>query len=134
MSGLCGGFYQISIEDSANCSILQNISLESTAGFTVVGVNTTDADCGENGQIGITVQGTLGLIMYSITGSTGITETVVKYGQSHIFNNLPIGTYTVEVSDKDRNCVYTTEVIISGIEKFTIETTTSGTTCGLNNG
>ena len=134
MSGLCGGFYQISIEDSANCSIVQNISLESTAGFTVVGVNTTEADCGENGQIEITVQGTLGLIMYSITGSTGITETVTKYGQSHIFNNLPIGTYTVEISDKDRDCVYTTEVVIRGIEKFTIETTTSGTTCGLDNG
>ena len=133
-SGLCSGIHQVYIEDSNGCSILESFSLESTAGFTVVGINTTPADCGENGTIEILVDGVVGLLTYSITGSTGITETITKYGQSHTFTNLPAGTYTVEVTNKDETCVYTKEVEIIGEERFTIETTTTGTTCGLDNG
>lgn len=134
LSGLCSGSYQIIVNDSEQCTLTESFSVQSNAGFTVVGVNTLPADCGNNGQINIEVSGTLGILTYSITGDTGITETITKYGQSHDFTNLPSGTYDVEISDRNGNCVYTIQVTVDGEDKFTITTTATGTTCGLDNG
>ena len=133
ISNLCGGSYTVDVQDSGNCQINYGASLTSTAGFTVVSVQAVNSDCGENGEITVNTQGVTGVLTYSITGDSGYDETVTSSSQSHTFDSLESDTYTIEVTSST-GCVYSTTKTILNEDKFTIGTTTTGTTCGTANG
>jgi hypothetical protein len=132
LTGLCGGAYSISIQDSAQCSLVQNYQLNSTAGFTIVSINTYNSDCGADGSIQINIDGVVGLVTYTLTGSGGNVQTTTISNHTYTFNNLASDTYTVGVESQN-GCKYTTEKIISNENKFTVSNSSTGTTCGLNN-
>jgi len=79
------------------------------------------------------VDGSLGNITYSITGSTGNTQTVTTTSQSHTFNGLVSDTYTVGITSNS-GCFYSTTKEIINEEKFVISNTITDATCGENNG
>lgn len=133
LTGLCGGAYSIKILDSGECDFTQQYQLNSTAGFTIISVNTYNSDCGSNGSIEINIEGIVGLVTYTLTGSTGDVQTTTTSNQTHTFNNLPSDTYTIGVESQN-GCFYTIEKTITNEDKFIISGTSTGTTCGLNNG
>ena len=131
-TGLTGN-HTIRILDSNFCDIESSFNVSSTAGFNSVSVTTVDSACGEDGSINISVQGIVTQQTYSITGSTGNTQTFTTTQQNHTFINLPTDTYTVGVSSGS-GCDYVTTATINNVNKFFVETQTTGTTCGGVNG
>ena len=133
LTGLCAGLHSIEIQDSALCKLVQSYQLNGTAGFTVVSINTQNSDCNSNGSIEINVDGVIGIVTYSLTGSTGDVQTTTTSNHTHTFNNLSSDTYIVGIQSQS-GCLYTTEKTISNGNKFTVTNSSTGTTCGLNNG
>ena len=132
LTGLSGS-QSVRIIDSGYCDITEYFTVPTTAGFTVVSVNTTNSQCSNDGTITIEVNGTTGNITYSITGSTGNTQTTTTLSQSHTFTGLVSDTYTVGISS-DRGCEYITTKTIENEEKFFVSYTGTNASCGVNNG
>ena len=61
LTGLCSGSYSVIVSDFANCSVTAIGVVNSTAGFTVVSVNTTNSDCNDDGSIFIQITAPIGL-------------------------------------------------------------------------
>ena len=127
------GNHTVRILDSQSCDITHSFSVPTTAGFDSVSVNTVDSNCGESGSINISVEGIVTQLTYSITGSTGNTQTFTTTQQNYTFSNLPTDTYQVSVSTEN-GCNYTTTATINNVNKFFVETQVTGTTCGGSNG
>ena len=134
LTGLCSGSYSVIVSDFANCSVTAIGVVNSTAGFTVVSVNTTNSDCNDDGSIFIQITAPIGLYTYSVTDSIGSVQTITTSSLSHTFSNLVSGTYDVEISSQNGLCNYTTQETITNVPKFIVNTTITDGTCGGNNG
>ena len=133
LSGLCSGAHSVIVTDAAGCNVTANSVVESTAGFSIVSVNTTNSQCNQNGSININIVAAQGLITYTLEDENGSSQSVTTSNQSHIFSNLSSGTYTITIQSNE-NCTYTTEKTIENVDKFTVVSSITGATCGLNNG
>ena len=133
LSGLCSGAHSVIVTDAAGCNITANSVVESTAGFSIVSVNTTNSQCNQNGSININIVATQGLFTYTLEDENGSSQSVTTDSESHIFSNLSSGTYTITIQTNE-NCTYTTEKTIENVDKFTVVSSITGATCGLNNG
>lgn len=133
LNSLCGGAYNILIEDAGQCSINQPVQLTSTAGFSLVSIITENSDCGEDGSIQINVNANQGPLTYTLTGSGGNIQTVTTTNQSYTFENLASGTYQIGI-ELINGCKYTDTATILNENKFTVATSLTATTCGQSNG
>ena len=105
-------------------------------GFSVVGTTVTNSSCNiTNGSIGVTLAGANGFYTYSLSGlSTNTVQTNISQNQTYTFSNLTNDTYLLTVSGSGTQCVYTETITIDSTEKFSITTSTTGSTCGQTNG
>ena len=134
LNGLCGGQYTIQVTDNNGCVDTQGYTLNSSSGINSVIVTPTDSDCGGNGSIKVEVDAIIGSLTYSLSGSNGNEiQTVTTNNQTYTFENLSADTYTIKVISAN-GCIYTTTTTINDNEKYTVSTTTTSTTCGVNNG
>jgi len=131
LTGLNGN-HIVRVLDSNFCDIQRSFNVPSTAGFGSVSINITNSQCSQNGSMTITVNNNTGLVNYSITGSTGNTQSVETTQQSYTFNNLPSDVYNVKVSSN--GCDYTTTKTVTNVDKFLVTATKTDTSCGLFNG
>ena len=74
-----------------------------------------------------------GVYNYTLSGSSGSVQTANNGGTSTTFSNLSSDDYTITI-DNGSGCVFTGTTSVNNVDKFTIGTTISGTTCGANNG
>ena len=132
-TGLCGGFNSTIITDAGGCSVTAIQSIPSTAGFTIVNIGVTNSDCNDDGSISISISAPAGIFTYEVTNGL-ITDSTTTSSQSHTFNNLPSGTYTVTIVSQNGNCTYSTDKTISNNVKFNVNSTITDGTCGDNNG
>jgi hypothetical protein len=132
-TGLCGGFNSTLITDAGGCSVTAFQSIPSTAGFTIVNIGVTNSDCNDDGSISISISAPAGIFTYEVTNGL-ITDSTTTSSQSHTFNNLPSGTYTVTIVSQNGNCTYSTDKTISNNVKFNVNSTITDGTCGDNNG
>ena len=133
-TGLCGGPNTTIVTDAGGCNITSFQTITSTAGFTVVNINSTNSDCNDDGSISISVSAPQGIITYTITDSLGSTQSINTSSQSHVFTNLPSDTYTVTISTQNGLCTYSTDVTISNDVKFIVNSVITSGTCGNDNG
>ena len=133
LTGLCSGEHSMIVTDAGGCSLTTYGTVISTAGFTVVSVNTINSSCNNNGSISLDITALQGMVTYSITDSGGSSQSVTNSSQSHTFSNLVSDTYTVSIQSGG-NCEYTVQKVINNVEKFTVSTTVYSGTCGENNG
>ena len=134
MTGLTSGSYEILIKDAALCEYSIFTSLDNDNGVTSVSINGTNSTCSSsNGFIEINLVGGTGPYTYGLIGASGNTTTITTTFTNYIFDNLSSGTYTVYMVDS-AGCYHDEEVIILAEDKFTLGYSTTGTTCGLNNG
>ena len=130
---LCGGFNSTLITDAGGCEVTAFQNINSTEGFTIVNIGVTNSDCNDEGSISISITAPSGLFTYSVTNGL-ITDSITTSSQSHTFNNLSSGTYTVTITSQNGNCTYSTDKTISNNVKFNVNSTITDGTCGDNNG
>jgi hypothetical protein len=131
--GLSTGFYTVIVTDAALCSVTGSTSIYTPNSFQQVIVEPTNSQCSDSsGSILVTVVGASPPITFELTDSLNNTTTIVG-GPSAFFTGLTSGNYNLVVSNSGP-CVYTQTITIQNIYAFNISTSTTGTTCGLNNG
>ena len=123
ISNLAAGSYSITVSNTAGCTATSATLVNSTGGPTVV-PGSTNTSCGlNNGAANIVVSG--GVTPYSYSWSNGGTATSIS--------NLSAGTYVVTVHDHN-NCASIASVVISASNGLVLNTSSSPTSCGINNG
>jgi hypothetical protein len=127
------GLFSVKVTDAALCSVVGSITVLTPNGFSIVTINTINANCGNNGRIEITLIGGQRPFTYILVNSNGDTETQVTNSSVWQFVNLAADTYTLTISDNGA-CVYTNTYTISTTSPFTLSASTTGTTCNLQNG
>jgi len=134
VQNLCGGSHSIIVTDAAGCQINVVANVSSTAGFTVVSVNTTNAQCNLSGSIQINLTSNQQQIYtYTITDSNGSTQSITTSNTSQVFNNLTSGTYDVTVTSSG-GCIYEVEKTITNQNNFEFIISSTNSTCGGTNG
>jgi len=134
LSGLAAGQYNFLVTDAGLCSINVGTTLEVPQGITDVEVIGQSSYCSSNnGQIIINVIGGNVPITYTLVYPDANVVNVTNSQTSYLFNNLNAGTYLVTVQDS-LSCSYVQEITILASNKYTISTSTVGTTCNQNNG
>jgi gliding motility-associated-like protein len=89
---------------------------------------------GSDGTATATPVGAMGPYNYSWTNSGGtVVSSTNGVAGANTATGLPIGTYTVSITDKN-NCVATNTVTITGPTAVTLTLTPTNPTCGSNNG
>jgi surface protein len=135
-TGLTSGSYSFLVTDAGLCTIYESVSLLTPNSFTSVAINTTNSICSTNaGIIQVLVDNGLSSatnLQVSISGSTGIQQTGTLNNSNQFFYGLTNGTYLVTVSSIA--CTYTATTNINSTNLYTISGSTTGTTCGQNNG
>jgi gliding motility-associated-like protein len=108
ISNLSPGTYSVSITDNNGCSIQQSATIVNPAALTLTDV-VTNATCNtlSNASIDITVNGGTGAYSYQWTGTqSSITQDLI---------NIPIGTYSVTISDIN-GCSISNNYVITSFE------------------
>jgi hypothetical protein len=90
--------------------------------------------CSNNGgALTLTANGGLGPYTFGVINSSGNTNTFITNSNNHTFNNLQSGDYTAYITDSS-GCYYSDEVTIMTENRFSLNYSTTGTTCGNSNG
>lgn len=134
-TGLCSGNFSVFVQDSGLCSFTQSTSIITPNSFSIVAIELINSSCNNNnGQIEILLNSGVpsGTFTYTLTDSLGNSTSDTTSSTNKIFPNLPSDTYNLTIYDG--NCTYSTTLTINNITLFTLSTSTTGTTCGLNNG
>ena len=136
ISNLSSGAYQVLVRDANFCSTILNATTTAVNGFNLVAVDVTKSTCNtKNGQIKITINGAINNYTYAISGLTNNnTYGLTTQSQTHTFSDLPNDTYLLVISGSGTNCSYSEYVIIDSKEKFAVNSSTTGSTCGVSNG
>ena len=127
------GLFSVKVTDAALCSVVGSITVLTPNGFSVVTINTINANCGNNGRIEIQLLGGQPPFMYTLVNSNGDTDSQSTNSSVWQFVNLAPDDYTLTISDNGA-CVYTNPYTISTTSPFTLSASTTGTTCDLQNG
>ena len=127
------GLFSVKVTDAALCTANDSISVLTPNGFSVVTINTINANCGNNGRIEIQLLGGQPPFNYVLVNSNGDTQNQTTNSSVWQFVNLAADTYTLTISDNGA-CVYTNTYTIATTSPFTLSANTVGTTCNLQNG
>lgn len=134
LSGLAAGDYQILITDAGLCSTILGTSLAPPNGMSSVSIVANNSFCSSNdGEITATVIGGQAPFTYTLVGAGGYQSIITGPQQIQSFQNLSADTYTIFVEDSS-GCEFRKTVFILTLDKFTISTEVTGTTCNRNNG
>jgi hypothetical protein len=127
------GLFSVKVTDAALCSVVGSITVLTPNGFSIVTINTINANCGNNGKIEITLLGGQAPYTYTLVNTNGDTQNQSTNSSVWQFVNLAADTYTLTISDNGA-CVYTNTYTIATTSPFTLSASTTGTTCNLQNG
>ncbi len=121
ISGLSAGTYSCTITDNNGCSIVTGaISVGNTATGMSASIAVTDASCGNNGAIDLTVNG--GTMPLTFSWSNGATTEDIS--------GLTQGVYTYTVTDVNGCSLSGSGTVIETNGNITYTYTTSAETCG----
>ncbi|NND06095.1 MAG: T9SS type B sorting domain-containing protein [Saprospiraceae bacterium] len=120
---LAPGDYSAEIVDQNGCSDAQNVTVAASeameANLTIEGTT-----CGQtDGSISVSASGGAGTLRFSIGEG---------FGSDPDFVGLDAGAYIVQVQDADQ-CVLSMDAAVNASQAFSLKSTVSSTSCGLNN-
>lgn len=102
-TGLSAGVYTITLSDAAGCTVNTTITINQAPVIAINNVTSTNPSCspGFDGSISIVAAGGVSPLTYALNAGT--------YQGSSLFNNLPLGIYTIKVKDAN-NCTKTSTI------------------------
>jgi uncharacterized protein (DUF2141 family) len=134
MIGIPAGSYNVTVTDASLCKFTTGIDLATENGITDVLLQVTQSSCSSaDGSILVTIIGGLSPFTYTLIYPDASTETLTSNAASFTFTELSAGTYTV-IAEDISGCYLSSEITIIGDAIFSVTTSTTGTTCGANNG
>lgn len=136
LNNLASGSYVVNIRDANFCELVVGGFLISENGFYNVSNTITNSVCNQNsGKISTTLTGTFGNYIYALTGlTTNEVRNTVSTNQTNVFENLPNDTYMLFISGQNTTCIYSETIVVSSQEKFSVNVSLTGSTCGAPNG
>lgn len=134
-SGVPAGLFSISVTDAGLCKFTTSTFVATPSSFSVVGITTTNSNCNDVGG-SITAQLSAGSppYTYSLTDSSGNTQSYTTSSPTWVFNSLSSGVYTLTITDSSGTCTFINDYTITNTIKFIVTGITTGTTCNLSNG
>ena len=128
-TGLTIGFYDVTVTDSTGCSATSGTSVNNVPPIGIASFTTTGSTCfNSNGAVEVTVTG--GTAPFFFSGSNG--DTIITFGNSYTFENLPSGILTVTVKDAGL-CSDTQSVSLITPNGFAVSSISStNSICGSN--
>jgi hypothetical protein len=128
------GSYQFQVTDAGLCTIAEGTSISSPQSIGSVTITTTNSNCSSSdGSIQISLFQGLPPFTYTLIKPDSSSETITQNSPIYTFYGLVTGDYTVVVTD-DSSCVYSQDVYIIANDLFDVYISSTGTTCGENNG
>jgi len=133
IQSLSAGNYTVMIADANNCSTSQVVSVyNGISNLSITGTG-SNATCGAyDGSLNLNITGGNG--PFVITYSGPVNGTGNTGSNNFNVNNVPSGTYAVNVTDANGCTDGTTVTIGNGGSNFTISTYGSSAMCGASNG
>ena len=119
IGNLAAGTYTVTITDSNNCEVIEQVEVTQRSLLTVTG-NGVDVSCFDGNDASISLNVTGGRPPYNYSWSNGST--------TENLSNLGIGTYTVTVTDQN-DCEATTSVVIEQPAPLSLEATPLAVLC-----
>jgi phosphatidylethanolamine-binding protein (PEBP) family uncharacterized protein len=134
-TGLGPGGFTIQVVDAGLCSFTTSTKLLTPTGMSVISVDITNSTCNDlSGAIGpILVFGGTSPYTYTLTDSLGNVNSTTVYQSNWVFNNLPSGNYTLDITDNGA-CSFTSAYTINNVVTYDLIVSTTGTTCDGTNG
>ena len=132
-SGLAANTYTLQLVDLAICNFSQDVQVPMEGNFNVISVITNNVTCTSYGSLSINLIGNPPFT-YILEDSSGVVNTIVTQVNNYQFTNLTADTYTLTISDYLGSCEYTDTYTIEQSPDFSMEISSTGTTCGLNTG
>lgn len=134
-TGLSSGLFSVIVTDAGLCTASGTTQILPPNSFSVLSINTINSTCNDSsGRININIVGNGQPFTYTLTDSSGNTQTIVQNSTSASFTNLSSGIYTITISDNTNTCTYVGTYIINNTPLISISAQTTGTTCNLSNG
>lgn len=132
-TGLPAGLFSVFVQDAGLCTDSDSTTLLTPGGFVITSVSVTNSICNNiSGQIAISLFGGGPSFTYTLTDSSS-NSTTVTTGPSYTFTGLDSDTYTLTISNGGP-CTYTDTFVVNNDDKFILSLSTTGTTCGQQNG
>ena len=133
-TGLGPGLFTVTVTDAGLCNFTSSVNVLTPNGFSIANIGIINSSCNNyDGAISpITLFGGSGNYVYSLKYPDGHTISQSTTSGSWGFNGLSGGTYTLSINDG--TCYYSSDYVIENEVKYTLNTSTTGTTCGLDNG
>jgi hypothetical protein len=132
LNNLSSGSYSVTVRDANFCEITLSAFLVADNGFYNVSNTITNSICNQNsGIISTSLIGTYGNYTYALTGlTTNEVRSTTSANQTNIFDNLPNDTYVLFISGQNTNCVYSETLVVASQDKFSVNVSATGATCG----
>jgi hypothetical protein len=132
-SGLAANTYTLQLVDLAICNFSQDVQVPMEGNFNVISVVTNNVTCTSYGSLSINLIGNPPFT-YILEDSSGVVNTIVTQVNNYQFTNLTADTYTLTISDYLGSCEYTDTYTIEQSPDFSMEISSTGTTCNSENG
>mgnify|MGYP003647824130 CR=1 FL=1 len=134
-TGLGPGGFTIQVVDAGLCTFTTSTKLLTPTGMSVISVDITNSTCNDlSGVIGpILVFGGTSPYTFTLTDSLGNVNSTTIYQSNWVFNNLPSGNYTLDITDNGA-CSFTSAYTINNVVTYDLIVSTTGTTCDGTNG
>lgn len=123
ISGLSSGTYSVTVTDANNCVKTGSVTINLSD--LILDVAKADVACFGESSGSILVSGWAGQPPYTYLWNTGATTPEIT--------NLPVGTYTVTVTDA-AGCQVTDDIIINQPPVINVSATSTPAGCSVNNG
>ncbi len=130
ITNLLAGSYTINVTDGNGCTASTTTTVGSTGGNLSLNASPTDAYCGVNGSIWLTISG--GTADYTISWSGASTGSATSTSSSYDITNLPAGSYTINVTDGNGCTVSTTTTIGTTGGNLSLNASPTDAYCGVN--
>lgn len=126
-TGLASGPYDIFIQDSVGCKVLDTVSVYENSAIQFVNVNIIDLDCYNDfsGEIQVLATGGIGILEYSIDGGGNFSTT-------NLYQGLDGGNYNIVVRDSN-NCQISQPISLFEPQPLLIDLTSINDSCNGGN-